>query len=176
MSGIWIMKILSASHLLFAALFVGGNVFLDFILTPRLELIPPGQAARLGEKMGNDFALFNWICLIGLMVTGALMLWHNGYEQSVFDTSFITTSYGAALLIKEIIWTTLIFTGAMMTFYLRPRVIVKLPYNASREEIETERDATLTYATWMRRMARYNGIAAVISLILGAFMAKGGLW
>lgn len=176
MSSIWIMKILAASHLLFAALFVGGNVFLDFILTPRLELIPPGQAARLGEKMGNDFALFNWVCLIGLMLTGGGMIWHNGLEGSVFDVDFITSSYGAALLIKEIIWTTLIFTGAMMTFYLRPRVIVKLPYNASREEIETEREATMTYATWMRRMARYNGVSAVIALIVGALMAKGGLW
>lgn len=176
MSGIWIMKILAVSHLLFAALFVGGNVFMDFILTPRLELIPPGQAARLGEKMGNDFALFNWICLIGIMVTGSLMIWHNGFERSVFDTSFITTSYGAALLIKEIIWTTLIFTGAMMTFYLRPRVIVKLPYNATREEIETERDATLNYAKWMGWMARYNGISAVIATIAGGLLAKGGLW
>jgi len=173
---ILILKIFLALHVAFAALFVGGNVFLDFILTPRLELIPPGQAARLGEKMGNDFALFNWICLIGILVTGMLTMWRNGLEGSVFDTAFITTSYGAALLVKEVIWTTLIFTGAMMTFYLRPRVIVKLPYDASRESIESDREDTIRYANWMRWMARYNGVAAVIALLSGAFMSKGGLW
>jgi putative copper export protein len=173
---IWALKIFLSLHVAFAAMFVGGNVFLDFILTPRLELIPPGQAARLSGKMGNDFALFNWICLIGILVTGMLTMWHKGITGSVFDTTFITTSYGAALLVKEILWTTLIFTGAMMTFYLRPRVIVKLPYDASRESIEADREDTIRYADWMRRLARYNGVAAVIALISGVFMNQGGLW
>lgn len=173
---IWALKIFLSLHVAFAAMFVGGNVFLDFILTPRLELIPPGQAARLSEKMGNDFALFNWICLIGILVTGMLTMWHKGITHSVFDTTFITTSYGAALLVKEILWTTLIFTGAMMTFYLRPRVIVKLPYDASRESIEADREDTIRYADWMRRLARYNGVAAIIALISGVFMNQGGLW
>jgi uncharacterized membrane protein len=173
---IMILKIFLALHVTFAALFVGGNVFMDFLLTPRLELIPPGQAARLGEKLGNDFAIFNWVCLIGILITGWLVLWRNGIEGSVFDIGFIQTGYGAALLVKEIIWTTLIFTGAMMTFYLRPRVIVKLPYDASREEIESDREAAMDYSKYMRWMARYNGVAAVVALIAGVFMSKGGLW
>ncbi|MBI5309420.1 MAG: hypothetical protein HZB14_00085 [Actinobacteria bacterium] len=176
MNSLLILKILVTFHVTFAALFVGGNVFMDFLLSPRLDLIPPGQAARLGEKLGNDFAIFNWVCLIGIMVSGMLIMWRNGLEQSVFDLEFIQSPYGAALLVKEIIWSTLIFTGAAMTFYLRPRVIVKLPYDASRESIESDREATLNYSKWMRWMARYNGIAAVIALICGVFMAKGGLW
>lgn len=173
---ILVLKIFLSLHVAFAALFVGGNVFMDFLLSPRLDLIPPGQAARLGEKLGNDFAIFNWVCLIGILITGWLVMWRNGLEGSVFDIDFVQTSYGAALLVKEVIWTTLIFTGAMMTFYLRPRVIVKLPYDASREEIEANREATMTYSKWMRWMARYNGVAAVIALLSGAFMSKGGLW
>ncbi len=171
-----ILKVFLSLHVAFAALFVGGNVFMDFLLSPRLDLIPPGQAARLGEKLGNDFAIFNWVCLIGIMITGWLVLWRKGIEQSVFDIEFIQTSYGAALLIKEVIWTTLIFTGAAMTFYLRPRVIVKLPYDASREEIESKREDTMNYSKYMRWMARYNGVAAVVALLAAVFMAQGGIW
>ena len=103
MNSLLVLKILVTFHVTFAALFVGGNVFMDFLLSPRLDLIPPGQAARLGEKLGNDFAIFNWVCLIGIMISGMLIMWKNGLEQSIFDPDFIQTSYGAALLVKEII-------------------------------------------------------------------------
>lgn len=171
-----VIQILTALHLTFAALFVGGNIFMDFILTPRLDLIPPGQAARLGEKMGNDFALFNWVCLIGLIVVGSLLIWQKDLATQMTGFEFWTSSYGFALLIKELIWTSLVITGAIMTFYLRPRVIVKLPYDASRELIESDREKTIEYADWMRRLARYNGVAAVVALVSGAFLAKGGFW
>jgi uncharacterized membrane protein len=176
MDKVLLIKILTALHLTFAAFFVGGNVFMDFILTPRLELIPPGQAARLGEKMGNDFALFNWVCLIGLIVVGSLLIWQKDLASQMTEGDFWSSPYGSALAIKEFIWTTLVITGAIMTFYLRPRVIVKLPYDASREEIEDDREKTIQYADWMRYLARYNGIAATVALITGAFLAKGGFW
>lgn len=176
MDDVLLLKILTSAHVLLAALFVGGNVFLDFILTPRLELIPPGQAARMGEKMGNDIAIFNWGCLVGLVILGGLLSWHIDIADRMFTGDFLTSGYGATLLLKEVLWATLVASGAAMTFYLRPRVIVKLPYDASRERIETDRDATITNATWMRRLARYNAIAGMIALVAGVFLSKGGLW
>lgn len=170
------LKSLLALHVLFAALFVGGNVFMDFILTPRLELIPPGQAARLGEKMGNDFAWLNWVCLVGLLGSGLWLAFHNGIQGSLFDPAFLTTSYGTALLVKEVMWGSLIVTGGLMTFYLRPRVIVKLPYDVTRAQIDSDREATIRNAAWMRRLARYNALAGTTALLSGVFMAGGGLW
>lgn len=167
---------LVVSHVVFAAFFVGGNVFMDFILTPRLELIPPGQAARLGEKMGNDFAIYNWVCLGGLLGTGLGLASWNDFAGSLFDPSFLGTSAGVALLVKEIAWGSLVFTGAAMTFYLRPRVIVKLPLGATREHIDASRTDTVRYATWMRRLARYNAAAGLTALIFGVLMTRGGLW
>lgn len=176
MDDVLILKLLTSAHLLLAALFVGGNVFLDFIMAPRLDLIPPGQAARMGEKMGNDIAIFNWICLVGLVIFGGLLAWRLGISNQMFTGTFLTSGYGAALLVKELLWTSLVASGAIMTFYLRPRVIVKLPYDASRERIETDRDATIANAAWMQRLARYNAIAGMIALVAGAFLSRGGLW
>ena len=173
---IWILKLLTVGHIFFAALFVGGNVFMDFLLSPRLELIPPGQAARLGEKLGTDFARYNWICLGGLVIFGSALSWRLGFFGSLVNPTFLTSGYGSALLVKELIWTSLVITGAYMTFYLRPRVIVKLPYDASREEIEADRDATLGYANQMRWLARYNAIAAIVALTAAGFLRQGGLF
>jgi uncharacterized membrane protein len=172
----WILKVILALHMTFAVLFVGGNVFMDFLLTPRLELIPPGQAARLGEKLGTDFAIFNFVCLGGIIITGPLVLWRLGLESQMFSGAFVSSAYGAALLIKELIWTSLVITGSIMTFYLRPRVIVKLPYDASREKIEGDREKSIDYSKYLRWMARYNGIAGVVAVVMAAFLSRGGLW
>jgi uncharacterized membrane protein len=163
-------------HMLFAAIFVGANVFLDFLLTPRLELIPPGQAARLGDRLGVDFARLIWVTLFGLPATGALMLLRFGFGGDFIDYNFYLTGYGSALLVMMTIWLTVTVNGAIMTFYLRPRVIVKLPYDATRQEIEDKRNAAPNAAAWMRRLARYNAIAGMIAVMVGGFMRFGGFF
>lgn len=46
------LQILVALHLLFASIFVGSNVFLDFLLTPRLDLIPPAKRHVWATSLG----------------------------------------------------------------------------------------------------------------------------
>lgn len=168
------LQVLVAFHLLFAAIFVGSNIFLDFLLTPRLDLIPPGQAARLGDKLGTDFAILNWIALGGLPLSGLLLLWRMGTIGQLAQASFYVSGYGVALLSMMTIWTTLIATAVILTFYLRPRVVVKLPYDATRQQVEGSRTDAIRYANWMRRLARYNAIASVVALLVGGFLRFGG--
>ncbi len=168
------LQILVAIHLLFAAVFVGSNVFLDFLLTPRLDLIPPGQAARLGDKLGTDFAILNWIALLGSPVSGLSLLWRLGDLSSLLDPKFFVSGYGAALLSMMTIWLTLIITAAILTFYLRPRVVVKLPYDATRQQVEGSRTDAMRYANWMRRFARYNVVSSMVAIVIGGFLRFGG--
>jgi uncharacterized membrane protein len=168
------LQILVALHLLFASVFVGSNVFLDFLLTPRLDLIPPGQAARLGDKLGTDFAILNWITLLGLPLSGLLLLWRLGTISELLDPAFFAGGYGSALLLMISIWLSLIITAAILTFYLRPRVVVKLPYNATREQVEGSRTDAVRYANWMRRLARYNVISSMVAIVVGGFLRFGG--
>ncbi|MBI2964307.1 MAG: CopD family protein [Deltaproteobacteria bacterium] len=163
-------------HVLCAGIFVGANVFLDFLLTPRLELIPPGQAARLGDRLGVDFARLIWATLIGLPATGLLMLLRFGLWGDLVDYQFYLTGYGSALLFMIVIWLTVTVNGAILTFYLRPRVIVKLPYDATRQEIEDKRNAAPDAAAWMRRLARYNAIAGMVGVMVGGFLRFGGFF
>ena len=168
------LQLLAAIHMLFAAVFVGSNVFLDFLLTPRLDLIPPGQAARLGDKLGTDFAWLNWIALIGSPTSGILLLWRLGNLPSLLDRSFLFGGYGVALLCMMTLWLSLVITAAILTFYLRPRVVVKLPYDASRQQVEGSRTDAMNYADWMKTLARYNVYASCTIIVIGGFLRFGG--
>jgi uncharacterized membrane protein len=168
------LQILVGLHLLFMATFVGSNIFLDFLLTPRLDLIPPGQAARLGDKLGTDFAWLNWIALAGLPLTGITLTWRLGNLPALLDRSFLFGGYGVGLLLMMTIWLSLVITAAILTFYLRPRVVVKLPYNATRQQVEGSRTNAIKYADWMKTLARYNVISSIVALLIGGFLRFGG--
>lgn len=168
------MQLLIALHLLCAAVFVGSNVFLDFLLTPSLDVIPPGQAARLGDRLGTQFAILNWVTLVGLPLTGFLLLWRLGELPAFTNIHFYMSGYGQALMAMITIWFTLIITAIILTFYLRPRVVVKLPYDASRQQVETARTDAVSYATWMRRLARYNAVVSMLAILVGGTLRYGG--
>jgi len=169
-----VLQALVALHLLFAAAFVGSNLFLDFLLTPRLDLIPPGQAARLGDKLGTDFAILNWIALGGLPLSGLTLLWQTGTIDQLVTLDFYDGGYGVGLAIMMTIWLSLVVTATILTFYLRPRVVVKLPYDASRQDVENSRLDAVKYAKYMRWLARYNAIASSTALMIGGVLRWGG--
>jgi membrane-anchored glycerophosphoryl diester phosphodiesterase (GDPDase) len=97
-----------------------------------------------------------------------------GSLSSLLDPAFFTGGYGAALLTMITIWFTLIVTAAILTFYLRPRVVVKLPYNATRQQVEGSRTDAVKYANWMKRLARYNVIVSMVAIVIGGFLRFGG--
>jgi len=168
------LQILIGLHVLFAGVFVGSNVFLDFLLTPRLELIPPGQAARLADRLGVDFAWLNWVALGGLPLAGLLMLWRLSTIDQLVTVKFYCSGFGVALLIMMFIWLTLAINAAIMTFYLRGKVVMKLPYDATRQQVEGARTEAIYWAGWMRWFARYNVIASMVAVVIGGSLRFGG--
>ena len=72
------------------------------MLTPRLELIPAGQAARPGDRLGVAFARLIWVTLIGLTLTGILLFVRLGNPSDLLDRSLYIDGYGLALAV--IVW------------------------------------------------------------------------
>jgi len=166
--------VLVGFHVLFAALFVGGNAFLDFLLSPRLDLLPPGQAARLGEKLGMDFAIYSWAALIGLFLTGMISLYQMDLLAQLVEAEFWGTDYGRALASMSIGWLIMIVSATILTFYLRPRVVVKIPHDATREMATGKRDDTVRYAKYMSWLARFNAVGSIALVFIGVFLTKNG--
>jgi uncharacterized membrane protein len=168
-----IMALLFGFHILSVAVFLGGNVLMEFVVMRRMAAIPPGDAAVLGNKVGSDFAYLTWGALVGIAVTGVLILWQLNLLWSLFDPGFMSTRYGLVLLVKILIFVTLVASGTVITFYLRPRVVQKLPYNAESVDIDRASSRAMANAIWLQRCARYNMVASVIGLFAGAFLANG---
>jgi uncharacterized membrane protein len=172
----YVLQVATALHLLAAAVFVGSNVFLDFILSRRLELIPPGQAARLSEKVGSDFALLNWTALLVLLASGVALILELRLDPQLLTAGFYATGYGLALATMVALWITVVGCSAVLAFYLRPRVLVKLPIDTRILDVEPARMRSIAMATWMRRLARYNGFASILAMVVGGSLRWGGFF
>lgn len=172
----FVLQAATALHLLAAAVFVGSNVFLDFVFSPRLALIPPGQATRLSEKVGSDFALLNWAALLTLLASGAVLVVELGIDPRLLEARFYATGYGLALATMSLLWLSVVVSSALLTFYLRPRVLVKLPIATRVYEVEPAKRRSAAMAVWMRRLARYNGVASLLALIAGGTLRWGGFF
>ena len=86
----------------------------------------------------------------------------------------IRTLTGMALLAMMLIWLSLVITGAILTWVLRPRAVVKLPYNATRQDVEDSREAAIKATDWMSYLAKFNAGASIVAVLIGGFMRFGG--
>ena len=168
--------VLVGFHIMFAGIFSGINLYLDFILTPALKNILPGQALTLSDKVGTRVAILTLGSLAGLPVTGFWLLYQYGTLPMLLDFHFFLSGYGAALGLMIFLWTTAMISGLVMMFYLRPRVVVKVPLDTRKDEVDEARDKGVDFATWMTRLATYNAVVSFIVIFIAGFLRYGGLW
>ena len=90
-------------HVLAAALWVGGMLFLALVVVPAtrgLGLLPDRREA-LFLAIGRRFRLIGWGCLAVLVVTGALNLWYRGVDP--LSPGLLASSFGRVLLAKRVV-------------------------------------------------------------------------
>lgn len=160
-------------HVLAGGVFVGCNVLLERVVH-RLDAIPPREAARMGELIGTDIIWINFGALAVVALSGLYLLWGNGMLPSVIDPEFYGDGYGTAMGLMMLLWLSVVATSLVITFYLRPRLLVKLPYDTSREALEEIGNAAMRANTAMSWLGRYNLAAGVTTILIGGFIRYGG--
>ncbi|HEY8450096.1 MAG TPA: DUF4149 domain-containing protein [Bacillota bacterium] len=81
-------------HVLSAALWVGGILFLSVVAVPILRRLDPGTRARVVSELGRRFRGVGWTLLLLLWLTGVVQLvvrgggWENVVTGAVFATRF----------------------------------------------------------------------------------------
>jgi len=170
------MQILVSLHVLFAGLFLGTNIYLDFIVTPAMSEILPGQAARVSDRLGTRVAWLTLGSLVGLFVTGVLLIYKFGFGKMLLSASFLLTGYGVALSLMIFLWATTMLSGTLMMFYFRPLFLARVPLKTDKETIETARDGGMEAGNRMGLLARYNAVAGLLAVITGGVLRHGGFW
>ena len=170
----WDVQLALALHLLAAGTFVGCNVLLERVVH-RLDAIPPREAARMGELIGTDIVFINYGALLTAFLSGLYLLWSSGTLGDVVTLAFYADAYGRTLGVMMALWASLIVTSSLITFYLRPRLLVKLPFDVKRDALEQIGARAMAANAWMSRLGRYNLGAGIVAVLSGAVLHYGGL-
>jgi len=174
----WGILVTNFIHDLSVAVYVGGAIAMEFILAPAQAAIPPAQAQVMGEKTADRFLTLVWISLFLIFVTGVLRLYFRGLIGG--DTWLVPPltwdyDYGKTVLAMLIVWLLLVINGGLITFVFRPTLRGKLGSGSSQNAASQNMDAKMRAATWIQHLTRIDLVLAIIAVLLGASLLRGGM-
>lgn len=147
-------------HILFAAFWIGGMLFLPLVILPGIKQHPDKIAILY--KTGITFRFYGWIALIALLATGLLNMYLRGMP---FTWTFFTeSSYGILVSYKILLFTGILLVSGIHDFFFGKKAL---------EEMQTTDNSRL------RQLARVTGrINLLLSLamaFIGVILSRGGV-
>ena len=143
-------------HIVGAAFWIGGMLFLPFVLLPGIKNNPDRK--NLLMATGLKFRFYGYIVLAMMFITGLLNIYLRGIRFS-FDF-FIQTRYGQLVELKVILFV------LMLTISLMHDLVV------GRKAIEQMENQNITLiARWTGRILL---LIALIMAYLGVVISRGG--
>lgn len=108
-------QIINFFHLLATTIWIGGIMYLHFVLFPALKHIDPQQSGKLQGLIAKRFSIIAWSCIVVLLITGYLKT-PDGF---LFDSS---SDMGVTLMVKHIFIIGMIAAGLTITLYIVPNM------------------------------------------------------
>lgn len=166
-------ELLRVAHTGAVALYVGGAIIVTIALRRALEAIPPAQANIVGNRLGTDFTLISWAALITWGVSGYWLLARGDWDdfsspQTLFiDPDLLSSGFGWMLVLMVAAWLGMVINGAVITFYLRPRLSRRLAPSSPPERFEQARKEVAFAARAVEALAIMNLLLAVAATLAG---------
>ena len=157
-------------HILAAAIWIGGMVFLALVVIPVLRKEGfQGIRTVLLHESGRKFRTVGWIAYILLIITGLTNLGFRGYGfEHLSNGSIWQGSWGQILGWKIGFVVLVLLLSAFHDFYLGPKATRML-----------EEDERSTEAQRIRKAASYMGrfslVLSLVILALAIMLVRGGL-
>lgn len=138
-------------HLLAAAVWIGGMVYIHFVLLPSVSKIEPGESSKLQGIAAKRFSIIAWGSLLILLITGYIKTPANMF----FDTS---TNFGAILFVKQILVIAVIIVGMIIATVVVPGLRNSMPKPGEKP--------TAVFLSYKKKLETF----ASINLTLGVFI------
>lgn len=106
-------------HLLAAVTWIGGMIFVAFVLEPVLRKTAPEQRMQLYDAVGRRFLYVGWGTLAVLIATGIL----NAINQIHSWEVLFYSTYGNVLLLKLSLVLAMLLISAYHSFILGPAMV-----------------------------------------------------
>jgi len=110
-------------HLSAVVLWIGGLGFNLLILMPNLRQVSLANRSKLVSKVLQNFLKLVWISIAVIVATG---LYRVVFVNQMTIEDFTGTSYGLSLITKISIVIAMIVIAAIITAYLKPRIVSHL--------------------------------------------------
>lgn len=147
-------------HVVFAAFWIGGMLFLPLVMMPALR--NNTEKVALLYKTGVRFRLYGWLALIGLTITGLLNMHAKGMP---FSREFLVeNSYGSLLGLKLMFFAVMLLLQSIHDFYLGNKAVEQM----QQDEISSLRNI----ARWSGRV---NLLLTLVIAFLGVALSRGGI-
>jgi putative copper resistance protein D len=143
-------------HIIGAAFWIGGMLFLPFVLLPGIKNNPDRKNLLLAT--GLKFRFYGYIVLAIMLITGLLNIYLKGIKFSL--NFFIMTPYGQLVELKIILFVLIITISSMHDLVVGRNAI---------EQMENQK---------IKLIARWSGrLLLLISLVMayiGVIISRGG--
>ena len=159
-------------HILAAATWIGGSLFLVFVLVPA-ALVPEwrDRGSALIHRVAGRFVWVGWICFAVLIATGLFNLFVRGGSSWEYlgRREFWSSSFGKMLAGKLVLVGVILMMSAIHSFVLGP--LAKKAFGEDPALFRTGR---------LRLMLRWEGrLSLLLGLIvvgLGVTLVRGWPW
>lgn len=146
-------------HIVFAAFWIGGMLFLPLVVLPGIKNNPDRIAILY--KTGITFRFYGWIALLGLLTTGLLNIYLRGLPFTwVF---FSQSDYGILVSYKLVLFVCILLISGVHDFFIGRKAL---------DEMQSGDNSQL------KLVARWSGrISLLLSLVmafLGLILSRGG--
>ena len=146
-------------HIVLAAFWIGGMLFLPLVILPEIKQHPDRIA--LLYKTGMKFRFYGWIALVGLLSTGLLNMYLRGMP---FTWAFFSQSdYGVLVS-----WKLLIFIGILLVSGTHDLLFGR----KALEELQVSDNKN--FKMLARWSGRINLLLALVMAFLGVVLSRGG--
>ncbi|MCG3165358.1 MAG: hypothetical protein POELPBGB_01121 [Bacteroidia bacterium] len=149
-------------HVIAAAIWVGGMIFLPAVLLPAIRNNP--QKIELIHTVGLKFRTIGWIVLFILLVTGLSNMY---YRQVDFSWAGLTVNhFGRMVLLKLLVFTATVTISSLHDFYIGTTATRLWMQNADDKK-------TRNFRLWARWAGRINMLLGITAFGIGVAMVRG---
>ncbi len=117
--------VINLFHLLATSIWIGGMVYIHFVLLPAVSKIDQGEGGKLQGILAKRFSIIAWSALLTLLITGYLKT----PSEMLFNTS---TQFGIILTIKHVLIIGVIIVGIMIGAVVVPGLRKYMPKPAEK--------------------------------------------
>lgn len=158
-------------HILAAAIWIGGTVFLVLVLVPVTRSpVYRDVAAALFQGIGMRFRWVGWACFGVLLLSGALILAYRGFGWAgVWSGRVFLGPFGNSLGFKLFLVTIILLISAVHDFLIGPRAVAYWQANPTSLEASRFR----RQASWLGRL---NLLLGLIVVAFGVILVRGRPW